>query len=537
MWTSPDGGYTWYLVGGAHGLDFNTNTGTYGQYVAALSANTPFWQGSNPATYPAVNAPQSYSTYPGSIPLHDSVNHKFYLLGGEAYGTGAHWNPTTITQSSGGPIPQLSTVSGAPINPEAIGWTNQCLNASSGLYKSCTSGGTFTARSNAGGCVDSQGNLYLMNGISTYDFTNVFPQVLLADVWSSTNQGLTWTQPTLTVPWAGVQGRMESASVSYYSSFYNADVIYNIGGCTVSSTGYTTAGATLLEYGFNDVYASVNGGTTWYNISQTAAWPARCGTSVAVTSGGVLALVGGRKPQSYLTTVFPTYYEAVLGYYTLTDIWTSLDGGYTWLQISATGGRDRPALLMDVNGFLHVVSGRVTSGVYYFTTAACPSDSLISSLSFNGAAITSWITTVPGVTGYTPPTTVGLLKGPPATSTGAPRPSTPSSSGGGGGGGGGGTTGTGPVTAPPTTTSTSSSSSLSSGAIAGIVIGSVVGAIILCALVAFFCFFNGRGGAKKEAGSGTRFQEHHGEESHVGGNRITGEEVEEETRKRREEWR
>ena len=516
VWTSPDSGSTWYLVGGAHGLDFDSNTGTYGQYVSALSANTPFWQGSNPATYPAVNAPQSYATYPGAIPLHDSVNHKFYLLGGETYAGSGHWNPTAISQSSGAPstsLQQLSTVSGAPINPEAIGWTNACLNSTSGSYQSCTSGGTFPARSSAGGCVDSKGNLYVMNGISSYDWTNVFPQVLLADVWTSTNAGLSWTQPTLSVPWGGVQGRMESASVSYFSSYYNADVLYNIGGCTVSSTSYGITGATQLEYGFNDVYASINGGATWYNISNAATWPARCGTTAAVTSNGVLALVGGRKPQSYLTTGFPTYYEAVLGYYTLTDIWTSLDGGYTWLQLSATGGRDRPALLMDGSGYLHVVSGRVTSGVYYFTSNACPSDSLISSVSFN--AITSWITTVPGNTGYTPPSTVGLIKGPPASSTGSPRPSTPSSTGGGGGGGGGGTTGSGSTTAAPPSTSSSSSSSLSGGAIAGIVIGSVVGAVILCALLAFFCV--GRGGTKKDSTSGPGFQEHHGEESNVRG--------------------
>ena len=168
---------------------------------------------------------------------------------------------------------------------------------------------------------------------------------------------------------------------------------------------------------------------------------------------------------------------------------------------------------MDGSGYLHVVSGRVTSGVYYFTSNACPSDSLISSVSFN--AITSWITTVPGNTGYTPPSTVGLIKGPPASSTGSPRPSTPSSTGGGGGGGGGGTTGSGSTTAAPPSTSSSSSSSLSGGAIAGIVIGSVVGAVILCALLAFFCV--GRGGTKKDSTSGPGFQEHHGEESNVRG--------------------
>ena len=419
VWASKDNGATWLLVGGAHGLDFDSNTGTYGQYVSALSGNTPFWQGSSPATYLAVSAPQSYATYPGATPLHDSVNHKFYLLGGEAYAGSGRWGPTSISQSSGAPsasLLQLSSVSGTPINPEAIGWTNACLNAS-GSYGSCSAGGTFPARSSAAGCVDSRGALYLFNGISTYDYTNVFPQQLFADVWTSTNLGLSWTQPTLSVPWGGVQGRMESGAVSYYSSTYNADVLYSIGGCTVSSSSYGTTGATLVETGFQDVYASINGGVTWYNISLSAAWPARCGVTVAVTSGGVLALVGGRRPQSYLTTAYPTYYEAVLGFYTLSDLWASLDGGVTWLQLSSTGGRDRPAVVFDSSGYLHVVSGRVTTGVYYFNTQACPSDSLVSSLSF--AQIAAWIRSIPGLaTANVPAAGLGLRTVIPGASSG-----------------------------------------------------------------------------------------------------------------------
>ena len=216
VWTSPDNGATWLLVGGAHGLDLDTNpgTGTYGAYVSALSANTPFWQGSNPATYLAVSAPQSYATYPGAVPLHDSVNHKFYLLGGDAYAGSGRWAPNSISQSSGAPSASqqlLSSVSGAALNPEAIGWTNQCLNAATGAYGSCSAGGTFPARSSAAGCVDSRGALYLFNGISTYDYTNVFPQQLFADVWTSTNLGLSWTQPTLSVPWGVCRGVWRAA--------------------------------------------------------------------------------------------------------------------------------------------------------------------------------------------------------------------------------------------------------------------------------------------------------------------------------------
>ena len=254
VWTSTDAGASWYLVGGAHGLDGDTtgnsvaNVGTYGQYVAALSGNTPFWQGNSPASYPAVSSPQSYSVYPGAVNLHDdSYYHKFYTVGGSYYAGSGHWNPTSTVQGSGATSTanlQLSTVSGQPINPEAIGWTNLCQTSpTSASYTGC---GTFPARTYASGSVDSKGNLYIMNGVSSYDWTNVFPQVLLADVWMSSTGGATWTQPTTAVPWAvvgGLSGRMESASVTYFSTYYGSDVIYNIGGCSATSAGYGVTGS------------------------------------------------------------------------------------------------------------------------------------------------------------------------------------------------------------------------------------------------------------------------------------------------------
>ena len=516
VWASTDGGYSWNLVGGAHGLDFGlANVGTYGQYVSALAAGTPFWQPSSPGTYAAQSGPQSYATYPGSIPLHDNVNHKFYLVSGEAYAGSGHWNPSSAVQSSGAPttsLQQLSSVNQAAINPEGVGWTNQCLNsASSASYVTC---GSFPARSSAGGAVDSRGNLFVMNGISSYNWTEVFPATLLNDIWMSSNQGVSWTAQSMNPPWPV---RMESSTVTYRSTYYAADVLYNIGGCSVAQV-FTGANPTLVETGYNDVFASTNMGVTWYNITTMAPWSARCGVTVASTSSGVLALVGGRKPQSYLgPSGFPAYFEGVLGYYTLTDIWTSLDGGYTWYQLSATGGRDRPALAFDANSYLHAVSGRVTSGVFYLTTNACPSDSLISTTAFTAAALSTWLKTVPGLSTAVVPTVLGLVKGPPGGGYTAAAPTAATAATGGGGGttgsGGGGNTN-------PTNGGGSSSSSLSSGAIAGIVIGSVVGALILVAVLAFFFCLNGRGGERKrknsQPGNDGRFQEVN-EESRVTG--------------------
>jgi len=82
----------------------------------------------------------------------------------------------------------------------------------------------------------------------------------------------------------------------------------------------------LTETGYNDVYATINQGVTWYTITRSAAWPARCGMTSTATSAGVLVVVGGRAPQTYTASADPGYYNTVLGLTTLTDIWTSLDG-------------------------------------------------------------------------------------------------------------------------------------------------------------------------------------------------------------------
>ena len=99
--------------------------------------------------------------------------------------------------------------------------------------------------------------MYVLNGVAAYD-VNVFPWILLGDVWASSDGGLSWHQPTGTTPWSALgNGRMESAATSYYSSYYNSDVIYSMGGCSTTSTSFNVAStsATLTEVGYNDVYA------------------------------------------------------------------------------------------------------------------------------------------------------------------------------------------------------------------------------------------------------------------------------------------
>jgi len=161
-----------------------------------------------------------------------------------------------------------------------------------------------------------------------------------------------------------------------------------------------------------------------------------------------------------------------LGLTTLTDIWTSLDGGFTWAQLSSTGGRDRPAVAFDFTGFLHVVSGKLVIGEGY-EAGSYPADSYVSSLSFT--SISNWIRTLPGLNGFSVPTNLGLrspiLPIPSSSSSSSTfRSSTAATSSG--------------VTGSP---SSSDSSSIGTGAIVGIVIGGFFGLLLIAFIICFFC--------------------------------------------------
>ena len=447
VWASADGGMNWQLVAGAHGI-----SGAYGVYAQALSGSTPYWAAGaqsipDTALFPPVTAtaPETYASYPNDLALHDPVHRRFYLLAGETYGGSGRWQPSTEVQSSGGPA-IASTANGAPLNSEAIGWTSGIINVATAAYAKPVS--TFSARSSPTGTVDSAGNVYVMDGISAYSYTNDFAQALLADVWISSDLGNTWSAQTTSPPWAtvsGVVGRFESGATSYFSTYYNTDILVHLGGCGTTSTNFTGSGtsATLVEVGYNDVHASPDRGITCpphrphcpftllqciphslthhlsfpasvctflfllvgYTLTSSAAWSGRCGMTAAAHSSGVLVVVGGRGPLTYTGTSYPAYYTGILGTSTLTDIWTSLDGGYTWLQLSNTGGRDRPAIAFDANGYLHIVGGRAAVGEGYSPTG-CPSDAYTSSQSFSG--IKTWINSVTGLSSYQVPSTLGV---------------------------------------------------------------------------------------------------------------------------------
>ena len=352
VWASSDGGLSWQFISGQKGF-FGSNT--YGAEVQYLSASTPGfygggWSYPRTALYPTISiaAPTGYSETPNANSLYDPVHQRFYVLAGDYYTSSGHWPTSQLVQSSGGPaLNATNSTTPVILNQAAVGWTNGIVNTSTGAF--ALPAQAFPARSLAAATVDSVGNLYLMNGISSWNFTDDLPIALLADVYMSADLGNTWLPRNLNPPWTnGTQntvGRMESGAASYHSSYYGSDLVFLLGGCSVSITynaSNTVVG--LQELAYNDVYASADRGATWYTITLAAAWPARCGMTALAAASGVMVVVGGRGAEAYGTETWPGYYTTTLGLTTLTDIWTSLDGGYTCQQQQRYAHTHRTAL-------------------------------------------------------------------------------------------------------------------------------------------------------------------------------------------------
>ncbi|GAB6285430.1 MAG: hypothetical protein STSR0009_16310 [Methanoregula sp.] len=151
---------------------------------------------------------------------------------------------------------------------------------------------------------------------------------LLNDVWRSTNNGLTWTRQTGNAGWSpryshasvvlpdgslvimgGYDGGLKNdvwrsvdngatwtqltASAGWSERMYHSSVALPDG--SILLMGGTDIGNTC---NLNDVWRSVDNGTTWTQLTDSAAWDPRYGqTSVAVPDGGVVLVAG--KGDSY----------------------------------------------------------------------------------------------------------------------------------------------------------------------------------------------------------------------------------------------
>ena len=182
---------------------------------------------------------------------------------------------------------------------------------------------------------DRTDRIYLLGG-QTCDWTQ------LRDVWTSTNQGIAWTQATATVPFSGtVAGVFLAIPVNSRAQLGNLqEVLIHASGWDPSTNSDR-----------NDVWVSSNGASTWLQMTIGAAFTNRDDANAEVTRDGIIIVMGGKRE---------TIVGGQVNTEVLNDVWVSGDGGYTW-SICAVDAewddRRYQASALDNQGNLYVVAG------------------------------------------------------------------------------------------------------------------------------------------------------------------------------------
>ena len=179
--------------------------------------------------------------------------------------------------------------------------------------------------------VNTQSHLLSMGGVD--------PQgALLNDVWLM--QTAIWTRITDHAPWPA---RCEHLVLVGDSPLLKVEVMYVLGGATVWDNFGESSEVS------NDVWISMEEGSTWALVTAAAPWAGRWGHSGVITSAGVLLVFGGTGggPES--------------SYSSYRDMWASFDGGVSWSQCAVEGG--------DTNGWLRGEQGSTLTADEYLLLA------------------------------------------------------------------------------------------------------------------------------------------------------------------------
>ena len=188
------------------------------------------------------------------------------------------------------------------VSDDAVSWSPLPSNSSTPLF---TGRGGHTCGFNDGGQL-------ILTGGRGFNRLGA-PGVELNDVWrmSSAQQ---WEQMTEVAPW---KGREQHLTLYGRAPLLGVSVLYVLGG---GELGPSTAYAA-----FNDVWASSDDGRSWALVTSAAPWGPRWGATGALTSGGVLLVMGGAHADDG---------DAVDQAYTQRDAWASFDGGVSWARCS-----------------------------------------------------------------------------------------------------------------------------------------------------------------------------------------------------------
>lgn len=138
---------------------------------------------------------------------------------------------------------------------QGVTWTRQ------------NAGTAWAARTFFGSCLLPDGSIVIAGG-------SIHGNQYYADVWRSTDQGISWTEPTGLAAW----GPRTNISLV---------VLPDNSLCVLG--GYN--GAEL-----NDVWRSTDGGQTWSELTAAAAWSARDAFCAVVTGGRIVVMGGSPGP-------------------------------------------------------------------------------------------------------------------------------------------------------------------------------------------------------------------------------------------------
>ena len=180
---------------------------------------------------------------------------------------------------------------------------------------------------------------------------------LLNDVWSSSDQGETWTNLVPT----GEAPNMWSPR-AYFSAVTKGQYMYVLGGqdfsvapnvCPPPAIAPDCPPFVSTSEFFNDVWRSQDG-TTWERMTATAPWEGRAGLSAAVLKGAIYVFAGSVNDDSAVIGGPP-----VREYFN--DVWKSRDDGRTWEKVNgeAPWSKRAGAATVVKGGHIYLLGGEV----------------------------------------------------------------------------------------------------------------------------------------------------------------------------------
>ena len=156
----------------------------------------------------------------------------------------------------------------------------QVIQYSDNALSWTTVGVPFHGRAYTFATADPLGNIYVMGGQGAVDDHTGASGTYLNDVWMSTTQGVTWQLQTAAAAW---DIRDSMMGVSFYSTQLQKVVIIHSGGHDDST----------LNFRPNEVWGSSDQGVTW-TLFPRAPYLGRNHASMQVASNGVMVVVGGK---------------------------------------------------------------------------------------------------------------------------------------------------------------------------------------------------------------------------------------------------